>query len=194
MVSQPPAAPMPAALQAATPGKRGRPAKKQDAAPAPAAPVTTAPVYTPLPMAMTVPMNTTMPISTNPQPSVAAPVYTTQVALPVATSNQMPTPAVPKPNGLHLYVDCIPEHVATQSLNAYLNDAATTIAKRYNVVDIRLAESDPLKYGWRGVFAAVLQGNPPPNGHYVLDTRGNEFAMQAASALLPLCASYIRGR
>lgn len=194
---------MPAAMQA-TPGKRGRPSKKQEAAAAPApAPVTTLtvaqPAFTAAAAAAQPPMTMTMPIQSVPvmtaQPA-SVDARSMQVSYPLATSTQVPNsgPVVAKPNGLHLYVDCVPEHVATQSLSAYLNDAATAIAKRYNVVDIRVADSDPLKYGWRGVYAAVLQSSPPPNGHYVLDTRGNEFAMQAATALLPLCASFVRGR
>lgn len=107
---------------------------------------------------------------------------------------------------LEIYVDSIP-NCPFNSLAMYVHTINQALAKRFCVneqgqpttQDIRCApKGSPLAFGgWEGAVYEIVCTNPPPNGCWVLDARGNRLAQVVADALFIVCASrealYVRG-
>ena len=94
------------------------------------------------------------------------------------------------PSGLELWVDAYPLNGdAPVSLDSYVDNIISQIAKAGGVPHVLLAESDSkIAYGrWRGFAAQYARSNPPAPGRYVLlNTRGSQEREAIVEALRPL--------
>jgi len=96
----------------------------------------------------------------------------------------------PAPSGLELWVDAYPANgEPPTSLDSYVDNIISQIAKAGGVPHVLLAESDSkIAYGrWRGFAVQYARSNPPAPGRYVLlNTRGSQEREAIVEALRPL--------
>lgn len=99
------------------------------------------------------------------------------------------------------------EGLNTQSLAGYVDYINETLAKRYNVgadgkpglLDVRAAMRDTVLFanGWKGAVREIVKADPPPEGHYHLDTCLDELKEIVADALRVVASQrdwlYVRG-
>ena len=103
------------------------------------------------------------------------------------SSDTPPEPAVN--TGVFLYFRCAPQGVATQTLHTYVRGLERIIANLAQRVidDLRGESSTEFGFGkWKAYLSDAARENPPPAGHYIVDTdERNEVVATALSALLP---------
>ncbi|MEO9194315.1 MAG: hypothetical protein ABI445_11680, partial [Polyangia bacterium] len=94
---------------------------------------------------------------------------------------------------LSIFLDCVPDKVATLRLETYAQTKADELAAHFKTDDIRCAPGDsPLAFGkWKGALAAFVRAEPPAVDAYVVSS-GSEFGMVAFEALFNL-ACVVRG-
>lgn len=124
-----------------------------------------------------------------PAPEAPAPTVAQAPAAPTLTSPSRP------PSGVHLYLGCSPVGIATSTLHSYVAalDAQVRQGLQDNALDVRLSQSEPLKYkGWQAVLMIAAQNSPPPPGHYVVPGYGDDRIDAVAQALIPLADLVVR--
>jgi hypothetical protein len=115
----------------------------------------------------------------------------------LGTDNREPRPELPpEPTPLCVYVDCVP-NTATLDLDVYIAELVATIAKKFNVDDIRWVtdKNNPIAYaGWKGALAAAVKVAPPAPGDYFVRS-DSEFAQIVIEAIKPLttAGNFVRG-
>lgn len=139
------------------------------------------------------------PPVTPPTPRAAAPSQPAPETRPPPRRGRPPkdpgAPPPPPPEkrpvspGTFLYWKCSPMGVVTQSLQDYvvgLEGRIAEIAQR-PVDDLRGDTSTEFGFGkWKAYLAAVARENPPPAGHYIVDSdERSEVVAVALSSLLP---------
>jgi hypothetical protein len=90
------------------------------------------------------------------------------------------------PGAIHLFINCIPVGVPTQSLAPYVDQIQAVILKNQNLpegLDLRCVDTKPLNFGgWKGALAMAARMSLPPPGSYVV-TVGDERVQVVAEAL-----------
>lgn len=115
-----------------------------------------------------------------------------------ATRATLASPQTPPTfaGGLVLFIDCLPtDGDQPQPLYEYVNEAMAALAKLAKLDDIRLADKNSaFAYGgWKAALQALVVKQPPPNGRWFIDTRGNEPNEIVAMALINKAAQATRG-
>lgn len=171
----------------------------------PAAPPLTAPPPVPAaPVAATPPADPPAPAAPADPPAEPAKRRGRPPKAP-APESSAPAPAAPAaptlaspsrpPSGVHLYFGCGPVGIATLTLHSYVAalDAQVRQGLQDTALDVRLSQSEPLKYkGWQAVLAIAAQNSPPPPGHYVVLGYGDDRIDAVAQALIPLADLVVR--
>lgn len=146
------------------------------------------------------------PVNDNPVLPPDAPIETASAAAPSApveppkkAARKKPEapPSVPDPaagtfdapelatNVITLFVNCIAEGVATESLWPWIEALCADARKELGVVDLQAApDSSAAAFGkWKGLIAAGVREYKLPPGAYTLDTRGSDLAEVIAEAM-----------
>ena len=91
--------------------------------------------------------------------------------------------------GLHLYINCRPDH-PTQPLAPFVAEVAAEVAKTCDVPDVRLCGGDLGYNKWKGACAAVAASKAPHGEFHVIS---GEVEDAVISGLIPLASVVVRG-
>lgn len=125
----------------------------------------------------------------------------TPEATPTAPAATAPAPAEPSmvespkveasaDTKVVLYIDTVMDGAAAKPFAPIVDTCAEALAKRFNLDDCRLGDSQsPIGFGkWKGALAAMLRDEMPKHpGVYHIDARGNEIYEEAVQAMRDVC-------
>lgn len=140
---------------------------------------------------------TAVPVVFTPAP--VAPAISSPPTVALIGPEAAPIVTPPLAGGIHLYIGCVPNRIATRSLTPYVEALQAQVLEAEGLpatVDIRCAGTKTLGFAqWKGVLVSVLKLSALPEaGHYFV-SRGDERVEVVADALEALLpdGSVVRG-